>query len=79
MKIEQIIARAEKELATATRNLDTAKRRGAPEQDVRNLEAKVEYRKAVLDILNSGPCGLCVYNPPSSMDDKPCCVCPADF
>lgn len=79
MKIEQIIARAEKELATATRNLDAAKRRSAPEQDVRNLEAKVEYRKAVLDILNSGPCGLCVYNPPSSMDDIPCCVCPADF
>lgn len=51
MKIEQIMARAEKELATATRNLETAKRRSAPEQDVRNLEAKVEYRKAVLDIL----------------------------
>lgn len=51
MKIEQIIARAEKELSTATRNLDAAKRRGAPEQDVRNLEAKVEYRKAVLEIL----------------------------
>ena len=79
MNIKEIIRRAEKELATATRNLDVAKRRGAPEHDVRNLEAKVEYRKAVLDILNSGPCGLCVYNPPSSMDGKPCYACPADF
>ena len=58
MKIEQIMARAEKELATATRNLDMAKRRGAPEQDVRNLEAKVEYRKAVLEILKDKPLEL---------------------
>ena len=90
MQLSEIIRRAEKELSTATRNLETAKRRSAPEQDVRNLEEKVEYRKAVLDgglythspqgpLLNSGPCGLCVYNPPSSTNDKPCCVCPADF
>lgn len=79
MQLQEIIRRAEKELSTATRNLDAAKRRSAPEQDVRNLEAKVEYRKSVLDILNGGPCGLCVYNPPSRMDGKPCCVCPADF
>lgn len=54
MQLQEIIRRAEKELSTATRNLETAKRRSAPEQDVRNLEAKAEYRKAVLDILNSG-------------------------
>lgn len=54
MQLSEIIRQAEKELQTATRNLDMAKRRGAPEQDVRNLEAKVEYRKAVLDILNVG-------------------------
>lgn len=23
------------------------------------------------------PCDLCKYNPPSSLDGKPCCVCPA--
>lgn len=51
MQLQEIIRRAEKELSTATRNLDAAKRRSAPEQDVRNLEAKVEYRKSVLDIL----------------------------
>ena len=51
MQLSEIIRQAEKELQTATRNLDMAKRRGAPEQDVRNLEAKVEYRKSVLDIL----------------------------
>ena len=53
MNIKEIIRRAEKELSTATRNLETAKRRSAPEQDVRNLEAKVEYRKAVLEILTN--------------------------
>lgn len=53
MQLSEIIRRAEKELATATRNLETAKRRSAPEQDVRNLEAKVEYRKAVLEILTN--------------------------
>lgn len=24
------------------------------------------------------PCDLCEYNPPSSLDGKPCCMCPAD-
>lgn len=56
MNIKEIIRRAEKELQTATRNLETAKRRGAPEQDVRNLEAKVEYRKFVFDILTTSRC-----------------------
>lgn len=51
MELSEIIRRAEKELQTATRNLDMAKRRGALEQDVRNLEAKVEYRKKIIGIL----------------------------
>lgn len=58
MQLQEIIRRAEKELSTATRNLDVAKRRGAPEQDVRNLEAKLEYRKAVLEILKDKPLEL---------------------
>lgn len=53
MELSEIIRRAEKELATAMRNLERAQQRGAPEQDVRNLEAKVEYRKAVLEILKN--------------------------
>ena len=24
------------------------------------------------------PCDLCKYNPPSSTDGKPCCMCPAE-
>lgn len=23
------------------------------------------------------PCDLCIYNPPTSHDGKPCCICPA--
>ena len=23
------------------------------------------------------PCDVCMYNPPSSMGGKPCCICPA--
>jgi len=26
---------------------------------------------------NATPCDLCRYNPPSSTDDNPCCMCPA--
>ena len=37
MNIKEIIRRVEKELATATRNLDMAKRRSAPERDVPTL------------------------------------------
>lgn len=79
MELSEIVRRAEKELSTATKNLETAKRRGAPEQDVRNLEAKVEYRKAVLDILKGVSCALCAHNPPSRMEGKPCSACHADF
>ena len=28
-------------------------------------------------ISSRSPCDLCMYNPPSSMDGKPCCYCPA--
>ena len=24
------------------------------------------------------PCGVCRHNPPSAMDGKPCCMCPAE-
>ena len=26
---------------------------------------------------NATPCDFCRYNPPSSTDGKPCCMCPA--
>ena len=26
---------------------------------------------------NATPCDFCKYNPPSSTDGKPCCMCPA--
>lgn len=56
MQLSEIIRRAEKEFATATRNLETAKRRGAPEQDVRNLEEKVEYKKSVVNMVMWAVC-----------------------
>lgn len=56
MEISKIIRRAENELQTATRNLETAKRRGAPEQDVRNLEEKVEYKKSVVNMVMWAVC-----------------------
>ena len=27
---------------------------------------------------NDSPCDLCRYNPPSSVDGKPCTMCPAE-
>lgn len=56
MQLSEIIRRAEKELQTATRNLETAKRRGAPEQAVRNLEAKAEYKKSVVNMVMWAVC-----------------------
>ena len=56
MELSEIVRRAEKELSTATKNLETAKRRGAPEQDVRNLEAKVEYKKSVVNMVMWAVC-----------------------
>ena len=56
MQLSEIIRRAEKEFATATRNLETAKRRGAPEQDVRNLEK----RWSIKNLWLIWSCGLCV-------------------
>lgn len=40
------------------------------------------YRGVSIDIeivpdSRPSPCDLCMYNPPSSIDGKPCCMCPA--
>lgn len=37
-------------------------------------EAKVFYEKEE----PTSPCDLCVFNPPSSCDGKPCTMCPAE-
>lgn len=49
---------------------------------------RLVYLKDVLDLIDEQPtltppkeatypCDLCVYNPPSSLDGKPCTYCPA--
>lgn len=53
MELSEIIRRSEKELYKAIRDLKMAKFRGAPDQDVKNLEEKVEYRKKALQILKN--------------------------
>ena len=45
---------AEKELARAARSLAGAKKRGAPAQDVENLEKKVQYKTLVLEMIRLG-------------------------
>lgn len=45
---------AEKELARAERSLAGAKKRGAPAQDVENLEKKVHYKTLVLEMIRLG-------------------------
>ena len=45
---------AEKELARAERSLAGAKKRGAPAQDVENLEKKVQYKILVLEMIRLG-------------------------
>ena len=38
---------------------------------------KDEIAEKDAEISNLTPCDVCAYNPPSSFDGKPCCVCPA--
>ena len=45
---------AEKELARVERSLAGAKKRGAPAQDVENLEKKVQYKTLVLEMIRLG-------------------------
>lgn len=45
---------AEKELARAEKSLAGAKKRGAPAQDVENLEKKVQYKTLVLEMIRLG-------------------------
>lgn len=35
----------------------------------------IKYGTPIPD--NATPCEFCRYNPPSSTDGKPCCMCPA--
>ena len=35
-------------------------------------------KRAIKALEASSPCDLCVNNPPSSMDGKPCSCCPAE-
>lgn len=51
MELDEVISRATKDLMVTNRNLEIAKRRNAPERDIENLEKKVEYRKAIVDII----------------------------
>ncbi len=46
---------AEKELTRAEKNLESAKKRGAPDRDIENLEKKVEYRRLVLQLMGGEP------------------------
>lgn len=36
------------------------------------------YNKAREKIRNMSPCDRCRFNPPSSCDGKPCCMCVAE-
>lgn len=36
-----------------------------------------ETAQDVQDVRHLTPCDMCKYNPPSSGDEKPCCLCPA--
>ena len=49
------------------------------ESDFDSAFRELEELKATLTPPNEPtyPCDLCVYNPPSSLDGKPCTYCPA--
>lgn len=73
----EIEARAKKELNEAKRSLRKAEVENAPLEQRQQLAQDVEYKSAVVTFLTGSPCDLCAYNPPSSMDGKPCIMCPS--
>ena len=40
-------------------------------------ETVIKLQIAIETLEQMSPCDLCQYNPPSSGDGKPCCMCPA--
>lgn len=52
----------------------------AIEQLVNDRNASMDALKALHDngvVVDGTPCDFCTYNPPSSLDGKPCTMCPA--
>lgn len=41
------------------------------------IQPRIIAEIAGLPTIEAEPCTLCVYNPPSSCDGKPCTMCPA--
>ena len=46
------------------------------DDDVAEMDLAIDCALAALKA--TSPCDLCVNNPPSSMDGKPCSCCPAE-
>ena len=46
------------------------------DDDVAEMDLAIDCALAALEA--TSPCDLCVNNPPSSMDGKPCSCCPAE-
>ena len=53
MQLSEIIRRATKEYVVSELNLDAGKQRNVPIQDLKNLEAKVEYRRQALQAIKN--------------------------
>lgn len=77
MKIAKIIATTEDNLGYAKRKLDQILRMKEHRISEKVFRDEIDYNNSLVEILNFGPCALCMYNPPSSMDGKPCVMCPA--
>lgn len=53
MELHEVKRRANKELESAKRNLTVARDRNSPEQDILNLENKLAYRQAIVELLDN--------------------------
>lgn len=62
-----------------------------PYRQIGNRDSYSQYNEAWTDAINQvdaelsslpsaqpTPCDVCRHNPPSAMDGKPCCMCPAE-
>jgi hypothetical protein len=53
VELHEVKRRANKELESAKRNLTVARDRNSPEQDILNLENKLAYRQAIVELLDN--------------------------
>ena len=63
---------------TVRRGISFAKYRSLVQEVCENVLSAQKKKLCQVPSVQLTPCDVCRYNPPSSMDGKPCAACPAE-